>query len=60
MKTFRIHYPQINELWIEVEASSPEAALNKANREIKEYVPTADTFEYPTGEQRNLEDSPLL
>jgi len=59
MKKYRIHFPQTNETWIEVEASTPLSALHKAEREMAEYQPIADTIEYPSGDQRDLETSPL-
>ena len=54
-KTYQVHFQQVNELWIEVETSTPKSAIRKAIKEYKTYEPYPDTIEYPSGVERNLE-----
>lgn len=52
MKKYRVHFPQVNEMWIDVEASSEQAAIHKAIKERQLYYPEPDTLELPDGEQK--------
>lgn len=60
MREYRIHFEQVNAMWIDVKASSPQAAINKAIKERKEYYPLPDTLEYPSGDERNIHDGELV
>lgn len=55
MSKYKVHYGQLNGGWITVEASSKQAAINKAARDMREYLPTPDCIELPNGEQEEIE-----
>lgn len=46
-KKYRVFFAQINATYVDVEATSPRAAVNKAAREVKDdYYPQLDAVEY--------------
>lgn len=58
-KVYKVHFDQVNAMWIDVEASTPSAAVRKAIKERKLYYPQPTTLEYPSGDQRVLEEGEL-
>lgn len=47
MKKYRVHFAQINRHMVEVEASTPKAAYNKARRQVRDdYRPYLEVVEH--------------
>lgn len=54
MNTYRVHFPQQNEIWIEVEATNAVIAASKSLPKRAAMFPFPDCIEYPDGRQETL------
>lgn len=52
---FRIHFEQVNQMWLDVDAKDRDHALFLAQVRVMDYVPTPDFIEMPNGEQLELD-----
>lgn len=57
MKTYQVHFDQVNQQWIEVEASSKQAAINKAEKLWKKInEQCANGVKLPSGKEESIYD----
>ena len=52
---FRVHFEQVNQMWLDVNARDINHAIYLAQQEIVEYVPVPDYIELPDGKQIALD-----
>ena len=52
---FRVHFEQVNQMWIDISARDKDQAIHYAQEQAKEWVPVPDVIEMPNGEQLELD-----